>query len=178
MVDSKNNQSFFAPIISKRSLDLGNKKEIWLDLYNEHKTLTVKKEENVKKIQEEFSNTNKRQLVSENSLKISEALEENMIKKIFEVLDCDGDNLIGEEDLKNDHLTSNEMEILKPFIDKFKLESTLDFDQFNKLIVEMTKSYEKKKMLKDWYMGHKNIHSAKCTHNKKNEPFFSFHVVY
>ena len=84
MLDSKSNQTFFSPIISRRSIELGNKKEIWLDLYNEHKTLAMKKEENVKKNDEDYNSFNNKKLVSENSQKISEEFQKQPREFKFE----------------------------------------------------------------------------------------------
>ena len=127
MLDSKSNQTFFSPIISRRSIELGNKKEIWLDLYNEHKTLAMKKEENVKKNVEDYNSFNNKKLVSENSQKISEELFNEMIKRMFECLDSDQDKYITEEDFRNGHFNENELKLMNPIVEKVKLEKKINF---------------------------------------------------
>jgi len=174
MMDTSTNQKFFSPIISKRSIELGNKKEIWSDLYNEHKTLTMKKEELTKKNIEDYTSTHKRKLISDNSDKISEELILNMIKKLFECLDCDEDKVISEDDFKNDHLNEEEQKWLKPLIDEKK---KYNFEEFNKSIHLLLNTYQNKKILKNWFMNYKNRQSPKCCHNKNNETQFSFHPL-
>jgi hypothetical protein len=177
MIDQKSNQTFFSPVINKRTNEPGRKKEIWIDLYNKHKTIKVKREESVKKNIEEYNNIHSKKLVSENSQKITEEIESNMVKKLFELLDCNGDSMITEEDLKNDNIIMNELKVLNPIFDGIKGEVKLDLIEFQKQLNEKISSYNDRKIIKDWYMNHKNQHSHRCTHNKTNEPQFSYHVL-
>jgi hypothetical protein len=177
MIDQKSNQTFFSPVINKRTCEQDRKKDIWIDLYNKHKSIKVKREESVKKNIEEYNNIHTKKLLSENSQKITEEIESNMVKKLFELLDCNGDKMITEEDIKKDNIIINELKFLNPILDRIKGEVKLDSIEFQKQLNEKISSYNEKKILKDWYMNHKNQHSHRCTHNKNNEPQFSYQVL-
>ena len=177
MLDSITHQNFFSPIISKRSMDIGNKKEKHIFLYNEHKLLTSKKEQIVKEKLSLNDENHKKKLISENSEKISEDLLKKMIERLFDVLDVDNNKLICENDIKNEHLSENEMKLLSPLLEAFKKKENFNYEEFFSFIQKIMCCYKDKKILKDWYMNHKNKQSPKCSHNKLNDPQFSFHVL-
>ena len=141
-MDPKSNQIFFSPVINKRSLETSKKRDIFNDLYNKHKQLKFRQEENRKKTVEEYYSANCKKLISEQSEKITEEIEINMIKRIFECLDSDGDKYISEEDIKkNCHL--DELKVLNPILDNIKGDTKLDINQFKKEIKEKTKNRNK-----------------------------------